>query len=274
MNMRFLAVVGSLCLVSMAFSAPTHAAVKPKSEVAKKASIIMKMHKKASKALVNAAQDKGFSAYFHASDDAGRAKAKARVDKVSLHTQKKFHVEEMCFIDAAGPELARIVGNKIASDLSPDETGADFFKPSLALAAKKVFTSAVYVSPDANKWVVAYVTPIVLDGNKKGLLHYEHGLDVFQKTLNKKLSGSDTFILAVNEAGFIVSDSRKTIGVDKIGEKEEPGHYFETFNFGGKDAVSAAKVLNGGGALTEGGVSYRGASKQAGRWSLIVLQKK
>lgn len=274
MKLRFATVLGSSCLLFLAFSTISLAGPPPKGLVAKKASILAKMHSKASKALVNAAQDKGFADYFHAGDDASRSKAKQRVDKVSLHTQKKFHVEEMCLIDAKGPEIARIVGNKIASDLSADESGADFFKPAFATDNKKVFTSKVYVSPDVNKWVIAYVTPVLVDGHKKAVLHFEHGLNVFQDALNKGISGSNTFILAVNKEGFIVSDSRSGIALDKQGEHEDPDHYFKKFQFGGQDAASAAKTLNSGSSLSESGTSYSGAAKEVGNWTLIVLQKK
>lgn len=273
MKKSFFVFVGSLSLMLLALPTLSHAAPTPQALVAKKASVLTKMHKKASKALVNAAQDKGFSHYFTAHDDASRAKAKRRVESVSLHTQKKFHVEEMCLIAATGPEIARIVGNAVATDLSEDESGADFFAPSFATPVKQAFISKVYISPDVHKWVVAYVTPVSVGGKKEGILHYEHSLGVFQAALNKGMSGSGTFILAVNAEGFIVSDSRTTIPLAKKGEQEDPGHYFQKFRFGGKDLAGAVQTLNSGGTLSEGGASYSGASKKVGHWTLLVLKK-
>ncbi len=142
----------SILLLSMVLPLAGHATMNVKATVNKKASILKKMHKKASKALVNAAQDKSYVAFLQA-DKERRHEHKAQIDKVSLNVQKKFHVEEMCLIDAAGPELARIVGKEVADDLSPDESGADFFKPRFDTKVRKTYTSAGYMSPDADKWV-------------------------------------------------------------------------------------------------------------------------
>ena len=49
--------------------------------------------------------------------------------------------------------------------------------------------SPVYRSPDIGKLVLAYVTSIVVKNEVLAVLHYEHGLDVYQGALNKGLSG-------------------------------------------------------------------------------------
>jgi hypothetical protein len=50
-------------------------------------------------------------------------------------------IGEACFIDRAGPEIARMVRGEraTAADLSPDESGASFFAPTFALAHKQVY---------------------------------------------------------------------------------------------------------------------------------------
>jgi len=247
------------------------AAPKANSIVNKKAAILKKMHSKASKALVNAAQDKSY-ANFMTADKAKRHEHSQAINKVSLNVQKKFHVEEMCLIDANGPELARIVGRKVATDLSPDESGADFFKPGFETKPKKVFTSRLYLSPDANKWVIAYVSPIVVEGKNKAVLHYEHGLDVYQNALNKKLSGTDSFLVAIDNQGYLVSDSRGSIAVVKKGESEEMGDYFQKFELGGKSLDNIMASIKAGKKISDGnGKSYTGFMKKVGNWTLLAF---
>ncbi|NNE84590.1 MAG: cache domain-containing protein [Alphaproteobacteria bacterium] len=193
--------------------------------IAKKAAILESLHKKAKKALVNSAQDKVFPNYFHAAHG-HRHEAKAKIEQVTLAVQSNFHVEEMCLIDPSGPEITRIVGSVIAPDeeLSPDESGAIFFAPGFAKAPRRVHLSPPYMSPDAHKWVLAYTTPVVVDDEKKAILHYEHGLDVFQNALK-----GGAYILAVSEDGYVISDSRKSLNIILNNDNsEELAGYFQT----------------------------------------------
>jgi hypothetical protein len=61
-------------------------------------------------------------------------------------------IGEACFIDRAGPENARAVKGAVAplSELSLDETGASFFKPTFRLRPGQVYQARPYVSPDTN----------------------------------------------------------------------------------------------------------------------------
>ena len=270
MNKYFHATVVALLVGLAAPSA--FAAGEPQALVAKKASILGKMHKKAEKALVNAAQDKAYSNFLTANDH-DRPAAKSRLDKVSLHVQSKFHVEEMCLIDVNGPELARIVGQEVANDLSPDESGAVFFKPGFDKKPRTVYTSPLYMSPDANKWVLAYVTPVLADGDKKAILHYEHGLDAYQATLNKGLSGTDEFIVAVTVDGWTVSDSRSAIAVEKKGDSEDMGDYFAKLQMGNDNLQDILGKLEAGKPVSDGNANYEGSYKQEGRWTLIAFKK-
>ncbi len=197
--------------------------------VTKKAATIENLHRKAKRALVNAAQDRAFEGYFHANDDTTRHEAKQRIEQVTLATQRRFNVEEMCLIDPTGTEITRIVGNQIApdSDLSTEEAKADFFKPGFAERPRRVYVTNPYVSPDADKWVLAYVTPVMTDGQKKAILHYEHGLEIYQDVVNKGLNGGDRFLLVVSRGGFVISDSRRFLPIEKRGESEDPTDYFE-----------------------------------------------
>lgn len=240
----------------------------------KKASILEKMHQKAAKSLVNVAQDKVFSDYFNATDDASRQQAKVGIDNISLKVQSEFHVEEMCFIEATGKESSRIVGNQIAVDLSDDESGAAFFKPSMEQKPKTVYHAPPYVSTDVNKWVLAYTSPIMVNNEKKGILHYEMGLDQYQTALNKDMKGDDFFIVAVTQDGWLVSDSRKEISPAKKGESKNPEDYFVKFKFGGLDApelINRLKTPDNG--IKEGDSVYVGSHKVVVNLTLFVFQK-
>lgn len=231
--------------------------------VIKKAATISTMHTKAKRALANAAQDRSFATYYTAHDLDGRHAAKQRIEQVSLATQSRFHVEEMCLIDASGPEIARIVGNAIApdSDLSPDESGNSFFKPGFAGAARHVYVAPPYISPDADKWVIAYATPIVVDGDKRAILHYEHGLEGYRDAVNEGLDGDGRYLLIVSEGGYVISDSRTDIDLKKHGDKEEAADYFQ--NIRDISPHGLAKVYQnigenrtGATAVSEDGVEY------------------
>jgi hypothetical protein len=165
--------------------------------VAKKAAIVEMMHTKARKALVTAAQDDRYREYFLAGSADERARLKAEIDSISLKVQAEFHVEEMCLINPQGAEISRIVQNSIAYDLATNETQNVFFTPGFALHARTVYISPLYVSQDVHRWVLGYVAPIVVDGVTKAILHYEHGLALFQQALNKDQGGDIRYIVAV-----------------------------------------------------------------------------
>src|SRR5690349_15077083 len=77
--------------------------------VARKAAIVKALHDKATLAIVQVAQDPAFPSYFEAAYHGQHAhahEAKVRIDHISLATQEKFHVEEMCLIDINGAEVS------------------------------------------------------------------------------------------------------------------------------------------------------------------------
>ncbi len=244
---------------------------------AQKAAIVERLHTKAMKALVNAAQDRHFGDYFAAHSHEEKSSLKDRIDQISLSVQRRFRVDEMCLIDPQGKEISRIVGDAIADDLADDETGAIFFRPGFAQEPRTVHVSPIYMSVDAEKWVVAYTTPIAKDGEKKAILHYEHGLEFFQEILNKNMNGADRFILAVNAAGWIVSDSRRPIAIGRREDSENPQTYFERFALANKSIDQlkdeSGDPNQGSGTLPAGGENYAFAYKTVHRWTIVVLEK-
>lgn len=267
-------VAGAIALMS----GQVHASV-PELEalVAKKAAILALIHKKAKKALVNAAQDENYSAYFQAATDAEKAQFKESIDQISLTVQSRFHIEEMCLINTHGAEVSRIVHNKIAHDLSTDETGAVFFGPGFRQQPRKVHISPIYMSPDVNKWVIAYTTPIVALSKKTAILHYERGLEFYQATLNKGVTGT-TILVAIGAGDWIMSDSRKSINIARQGESEDLAVYFEKF---AADGMSLKDIQNavggndkkGAGLFETGANKFEVAYKKVGHWTLAAIEK-
>lgn len=261
--------LAALVGVSVLGTVGAHASEKDvKKTIGKKASLLSTMHKKASKALVNSAQDKVFGEYF-----GGNTALKPEIDKLALSVQSKFHVAEMCLINDQGHEISRIVADQVApaEDLSTEEASADFFKPSFAKPAKQVFVSPIYMSPDANKWVVAYVTPIEVGGKKAAILHYEHGLETFQEVLSKDLEG-DSYALLISQEGYVIGDSRSAIDVMKKGESEVQADYFKKL----EGAIAGAVKLgeDGEASFDEGGKAMTVAFKPVENWTLVVAGSK
>ena len=246
--------------------------------VAKKAAIITNMHDRATRAIVQVAQDPAFPSYFeaaHLGQHDHAHDAKVRIDHISLATQDKFHVEEMCLIDINGAEVSRIVQNQIAYDLSTEEASAAFFAPSFARPVRSTYIAPLYMSPDVSRWVMAYTTPIEVDGEKVAILHYEHGLDAYQNALNRETLADGTHVVAVDSNGLIVADSRRDIAIEMVGEDEEITSYFEPFALGelALEDIKAALGEDGVGTLTLDGKDHAVAYKAVADWTIVGVQK-
>ena len=246
--------------------------------VAAKAGALEVLHRKAERALVGVGQDPSYRDYFKAHSDQHRHELKGRIDRISLEAQNKFDVGEMCLIDENGHEISRIVEGEVAHDLSTEEAAAIFFKPAFALAPRNVYVSPIYMSPDVNRWVVAYATPIEVDGENKAILHYEHELATYQDLLVERLAGNDArFLLAVNEEGWIVADSRREIGTAKHGDSAVPSDYFERFQLGGTSLEALKGQLGGGtsgrGTIVLDGAPHDVAWRTVKRWTLLGFEK-
>jgi diguanylate cyclase (GGDEF)-like protein len=120
-------------------------------------------------------------------------------------------IGEACFIDRAGPEIARMVRGEraTAADLSPDESGASFFAPTFALAHKQVYQARPYVSPDTKEWVISNSTLLpTADGSKKAIVHFEVTIESFRKVAASLGSRFDIVVVDAH-SGQIVLDSRR-----------------------------------------------------------------
>ena len=140
--------------------------------------------------------------------DAQRA-LKQDLEQWTYHFQNKFDVDETCIIDVTGQEHARLVLSKIETDenLSPDEDLAPFFLPSFTKQKDEVHVQYPYVSPDTNRWVFAYTSPVELGtGHKPAIYHFEMPLSVFTNLL--EVGDNDGRVYVVDPNGFIIADTK------------------------------------------------------------------
>ena len=150
----------------------------------------------------------------------------------------------MCLIDKAGVERTRIVGSKVATDLSSDESSNLFFGPAMAQRPRTAYVTPAYISADVHKWVIAYTSAIQVDGQTVAILHYEHELGLYQHALDSNIPAGK-HLLGVDKDGYILADSAKEPAVDEKEKADKPSDYFQRFTFaGGLDAM--VKTLGGG----------------------------
>jgi len=128
---------------------------------------------------------------------------------IGLHELDPTVIDEACYIDATGVELARQVKGVAApvSDLSPDESTNPFFTPAFKVDGGQVFQSNPYVSPDSNRWVVGNATPIIVNGKKAAILHFESNLDTVRTRVASALGpGMRARIIDVG-TGAVIADT-------------------------------------------------------------------
>jgi signal transduction histidine kinase len=182
---------------------------------------IQTLHSRASEDLVFAVKNPQFVDYFELPDtELGNVydendvkqftleqrKIKENLDNWIFDFQSKFSVDETCLIDATGQEHTRLTFQEIApdDDLSSEEAGAPFFEPSFMINKGEVHLQYPYVSPDSERWVFAYTTPIVKnDGTKPAFYHFEMPIVVFQELVNTDVGR----MYVVDPDGFIIADS-------------------------------------------------------------------
>jgi signal transduction histidine kinase len=148
---------------------------------------------------------------------------KAKLAQAIYNFQEKFQVDETCLIDATGQEHARLVLTKIApnEDLSSEEAAAPFFASSFQKEELQVHVQYPYVSPDTNRWVFAYASPVVLGaGQKPAIYHFEMPLSIFQNLIKPQ----DGRMYVIDPQGFVVADSGYEFQSD--GTSIVPKEYF------------------------------------------------
>ena len=191
-----------------------------KSEISERDYHMQNLHDRASQDLVFTLANPKFVEYFELPETrAGNVfennviqftdnqrEIKSELEQWIYHFQNRFQVDETCIIDLSGQEHARLVLTQIEVDefLSPEETSAPFFTPSFTKEKNEVHIEFPYLSPDTNRWVFAYTSPVVL-GNleKPAFYHFEMPLSIFQEFVNEDHGR----MMVIDPQGYIVASS-------------------------------------------------------------------
>ncbi|MBI5146951.1 MAG: methyl-accepting chemotaxis protein [Thaumarchaeota archaeon] len=197
------------------------------------------LHNRVNSEMVFAMQNPLFVKYFELSDTkAGNVykdnvmqftskqrEIKTQLEDLMYSFQNQFQVEETCIIDRTGEEHARLVLSETASDadLSSSESASPFFDASFKIDKNKTYIQYPYLSPDTNRWVFAYTSPVVLgDGEKPAFYHFEMPIEIFQNVVKSDTTIGRMFVL--DPSGFLVSDTGYEY--EKYGSSEDTSSYF------------------------------------------------
>ncbi len=209
--------------------------------------------------LLTTSHNPAFTRYFAARDPAERETWRREAERAIgfLTATFKGMIDESCFIHGTGAEVARVTFGEPAppEDLSPDESGSVFFRPTMDAAAGQVVMAGPYVSPDSNRPVLAFATPIVDEaGRKLAILHMEVPLSYFRQLLADNL-GEKGAEGGGSESGFyFLADGQGRVLVRTDSEVPTTGRY---------DALSAVLGIE---RLTE---DVTATGRRAGRdWLL------
>jgi len=119
-------------------------------------------------------------------------------------------LDEACYIDRSGREVARIVMDEISADedLSSDEGRTAFFKKAFELGDGEVLLGAPTISEDTKRWVMPHATPIFVRGEKMAILHFEIAMSYFQRLLKDSINPERGYGFILNDAGEFVANTR------------------------------------------------------------------
>ena len=191
-----------------------------KTIIAERSFLINHLHDEASEDLVFALQNPKFVEYFELPETRSgnifendvmqftdnQREIKQELEQWIYHFQNRFQVDETCIIDLTGQEHARLVLSKIEVDefLSPEEASSPFFTPSFAKEKNEVHIQFPYLSPDTERWVFAYTSPVVLgDSKKPAFYHFEMPITIFQEIV-KEEHGK---MMVIDPQGYIIASS-------------------------------------------------------------------
>ncbi len=190
--------------------------------------------------LLTTSRNPAFTRYYTAADPAEREAWRREAERAIgfLTGTFKGMIDESCFIHGTGAELARVTFGEPApaSDLSPDESGSVYFRPTMDAAPGQVVTVGPYVSPDSNRPVLAFATPIADEtGRKLALLHMEVPLAYFRQlladNLEEAMGGAGGGMEAMDQTGrreagiFFLADGQGRVLARTDSEVPTTGKY-------------------------------------------------
>ena len=133
-------------------------------------------------------------------------------------------VSEACLIDLdTGRELARVVRGKTAkaSDLSLDESGAVFFKPTSEQPVGVPYQSLPYVSEDTNLWVIATATLVEVDGRAEALAHFEVSIESLRQTLVAADAGAHIRVVDATTGEVVIDGDQEQLPKGELGNPSD-----------------------------------------------------
>lgn len=269
-----------------------------KNELNQVVNLLAAFHEKSESELVMAVNYPVFNEYFELADTKkGNVYSKegviqftesqiALLDKINdwtLFIQERFPIEETCLIDKTGQEHTRSTHGELAphEDYSAEEDGAGFFHSAYELEKNEVHVEYPYMSPDAEKWVFAYVSPIVLDdGSKPAFYHFEMAVELFQENIK----GTTGRIFILDQKDLVIADSTRDFDMNMKGDGYEEEQLLADY-IPGTDSISSAKGFKsivadmkegreGSATYIENGVKYYVAYKSLPTfgWSIATIK--
>lgn len=140
--------------------------------------------------LLVASKNTAFAMYFL--DPGGRARWVSEQQRTLKYLRGMYPdmIDEACFIEAGGKEVSRIVFDDVSHthELSSDESRSEFFIKAFLVEEGEVFQGKPIVSEDSHRWVLPNATPILVNGRKAAILHFEVTLTYFQRLLKKHIN--------------------------------------------------------------------------------------
>jgi methyl-accepting chemotaxis protein len=158
--------------------------------------------------LLLAANDSALRQWYTAPADHRALRPVIEDSLVLLNQLQPDLIDEACFIDRKGPELARMVQGEAApiADLSPDESTSAFFAPTFAKGPDEVYQGTPYVSADSGRWVIPTATPISVHGREVALLHFEVSLEGIRGQVATTLGDDVAYRVVDGANGTVVMD--------------------------------------------------------------------
>ena len=167
--------------------------------------------------LLLAAQNPAFRDYFSLAGDretrirnAGKVIDDLNETVQYIHSLYADSVQEVCYIDLGGAEIARQVneGQATFDQLSLDERSNSFFGPTVNLQPGQVLQAAHYRSPDTHTWVISNSTPVTdRQGDVAGIFHFEVSIESFRRSIAVRDDGTVTRVWD-GRTGAVLMDSR------------------------------------------------------------------
>jgi diguanylate cyclase (GGDEF)-like protein/PAS domain S-box-containing protein len=191
-----------------------------------------------------------------------------RINAALTYVGERYAVDEMCLILANGTELGRWDhGQTYAPELLSTEelVNNPGVIPTLARPDDTVYVvPEPYISPDTERWVTAFLTPVVIDsGRSAGVLHFEIPIQSFAEELAADPFGESDYSFILDRTGRLlvhpdIAEFRRASGLP-VDPADSP---FPAATALGSDswraAIQAAQASPGGFASFEAaGETYR-----------------